>query len=562
MDCIFNTRHNYILFLSRLLLLLITVSASTQTLLAQDTVRRNGKDIIRTARQDTIRKGYVDTTRYIRRDDLNVDDEVIFSTDTNLVHNIGWVRAYFLDAWFLQLQGGTLLYCGTEDKLGPLGDRLSYSGEATLGRWVFPMVGYRIGMGYGHARGFLSKNTYRTAGREGTAYGWGKCEGDLGGYYYNFDKDTSLLVQKWKYFYVKGDALVNLTYGREYDPTRPWMTWIYAGVSAYFGRSEGYEGTYGVVKKESDPNRGAELHFGLIEKYQVTPDLHLYLDFRASAMQRTFDREWVRSTEKPMGIADLVFHAQFGVDWNFNFRSKEKRLAWYKENINEKYDGSESPRHIIARQSINIVTKVKTYKDIIDTLYAYDTVKYKKDDFDRMIQAAVQQALHDSIAAMQARNAEALKHATITDILDEQLLPYEMVFFDLDQWDIRSTENEKIAKMATFIKSNPNQKFLIIGSADSRTGTPKRNTVLSENRAKVIYNKLVIDYGIDKSQLKMQALGGIADYEPYELNRATTIIMDHPRVMEEFRKLKRGGRAGGGIMRRTRRMDAPESGPF
>lgn len=561
MNYILKTKNNTS-FLLRLLLLLLLAPAINPYLKAQDTIRSNGKDIIRTARQNIIQKGHVDTTRYIRRDNLNTDEEVIFSTDTNLVHNIGWVRAHFLDAWFLQLQGGGQLFCGTEDNLGPLGDRISYNGEFLIGRWVFPMVGYRVGLGSGYARGFLSKNTYRSAGREGTAYGWAQCEDDLGGYYYNYSKDTSLLIQKWKYFYVKGDALVNLSYGREYDPTRPWMTWVYAGVSAFFGQSEGYEGTYGRVDKSADPNRGAELHVGLIEKFQATENLHFYMDLRASAMQRTFDREWVRSTEKPLGVADMVFHAQFGVDWNFNFRSREKRLAWYKENINESYDGTESPRHIVARQSINIVTKVKTYKDIIDTLYAYDTVKYNKKDFDQMLQRAIQQAIQDSLAAMQARNSDALKNATLADIFAEQLLPYEMVFFDIDQWDIRSKENEKIAKMATFIKSCPNEKFLIIGSADSKTGTAKRNIFLSENRAKVIYNKLVIDYGIDKKQLKMQALGGIADYEPYELNRATTIIMDHPRVMEEFKKLKRGGRAGGGTMRRTNRMDTPESGSF
>lgn len=561
MKFIQKKQHNNLSWL-HLLILLLLVFCGNPMLLAQDTIRSNGKDIIRKEQHNIIQKGHVDTTRIIERDDLNTDDEVIFSTDTNLVRNIGWVRAHFLDAWFLQLQGGGQLYCGTEDKLGPLGDRISYNGELLIGRWVFPMVGFRVGIGSGYAKGFLSKNTYRTAGREGTAYGWAQCEGDLGGYYYNYDKDTSLLIQKWKYFYVKGDALVNLSYGRAYDPTRPWMTWMYAGVSAFFGQSEGYEGTFGRVTRSADPNRGAELHVGLIEKFQATENLHFYLDLRASAMQRTFDREWVRSTEKPMGIADMVFHAQLGVDWNFNFRSQEKRLAWYKENINGSYDGTESPRHIIARQSINIVTKIKTYKDIIDTLYSYDTVKYNKKDFDRMLQGAIQQALQDSLAAMRARNSNALKNATLADIFEDQLLPYEMVFFDINQWDIRSSENEKIAKMATFIKSCPDEKFLIIGSADSKTGTAKRNTFLSENRAKVIYNKLVIDYGIDRKQLKMQALGGIADYEPYELNRATTIIMDHPRVMEEFRKLKRGGKAGGGTMRRTRRIDTPEGGSF
>jgi hypothetical protein len=40
-------------------------------------------------------------------------------------------------------------------------------------------------------------------------------------------------------------------------------------------------------------------------------------------------------------------------------------------------------------------------------------------------------------------------------------------------------------------------------------------------------------------------MGGILDFKPYELNRATVIIMKHPRVMQEFNKLKSRGQAGG-----------------
>ncbi|MCF0212074.1 MAG: hypothetical protein HUK17_04180, partial [Bacteroidales bacterium] len=50
---------------------------------------------------------------------------------------------------------------------------------------------------------------------------------------------------------------------------------------------------------------------------------------------------------------------------------------------------------------------------------------------------------------------------------------------------------------------------------------------------------------IPEEQLKRVYLGGILNYEPFELNRATVIIMEHPKVMEEFLKLRDRHQAGG-----------------
>ena len=99
--------------------------------------------------------------------------------------------------------------------------------------------------------------------------------------------------------------------------------------------------------------------------------------------------------------------------------------------------------------------------------------------------------------------------------------------------------------MASIMRAFPDMKFLLIGSADSKTGTIKRNQFLSENRSDVVYERLVNVYGIDPDQLKQVYMGGILDFEPYQLNRATVIIMDHPKVMEEFNRLKAERKAGG-----------------
>ena len=98
------------------------------------------------------------------------------------------------------------------------------------------------------------------------------------------------------------------------------------------------------------------------------------------------------------------------------------------------------------------------------------------------------------------------------------------------------------------MKAYPDKKFILYGSADSKTGTKKRNDFLSKNRADVIYNRLIIEYGIKPEQMRREYLGGILDYDPFILNRTTVIIMDHPAVERAFNEMKPQRKAGGNVV--------------
>ena len=98
------------------------------------------------------------------------------------------------------------------------------------------------------------------------------------------------------------------------------------------------------------------------------------------------------------------------------------------------------------------------------------------------------------------------------------------------------------------MKAYPDKTFYLYGSADSKTGTVKRNDFLSKNRADIVYNRLILEYGIPEKQLKREYLGGILDYDPFILNRTTVIIMDHPAVREGFEKMKAQRKAGGNVV--------------
>ena len=97
--------------------------------------------------------------------------------------------------------------------------------------------------------------------------------------------------------------------------------------------------------------------------------------------------------------------------------------------------------------------------------------------------------------------------------------------FIVDRWDLSKKELVNINAVADLIKSTPNTKYLVCGYADKQTATPAHNLMLSENRAKAVYNTLVNEFGVNPDQLVMDYKGGV-DYMFYnmkELSRCTMI---------------------------------------
>ena len=97
--------------------------------------------------------------------------------------------------------------------------------------------------------------------------------------------------------------------------------------------------------------------------------------------------------------------------------------------------------------------------------------------------------------------------------------------FIVDRWDISKKELININAVADLIKSTPNTKYLVCGYADKQTATPAHNLMLSENRAKAVYDALVNEFGVNPDQLVKDWKGGV-DYMFYnmkELSRCTMI---------------------------------------
>ena len=493
-------------------------------------------------------------------------------SDKHYSQGIGWVRSPLPDNWYFQIQAGGNLYYGFEDRTGDFKDRVQPLFEGYIGRWVFPMLGFRVGVSYHEYAGFITKDSYLQYKPTNHGHGYQQYFApgssdystfgpNLGGYYWNYDNNGDLFTQRWRAFSLTPDLMVHISNFAKYDPNRRFNTLAYIGagfhivppkddepISPTFNSngepSVDADGHYTgpvTVSWGVDPNMDADFHLGLIEKIRLGRHFELYADARFSMLGGTFDREKVEAVERGIRTQDYMFQVVGGVSYNFNWRSREKQLAWYKEHIDSTFtDADNVPQQIYTSHEVKI--NILTY---IDTIYTYDTISEFSAQYDTMLMRKIREHAGHQIDSVRAAFDRDCHEYTLDDILGKGLLPYEMVFFDLDKWDIRSSENVKIAKMASVMNAFPNYHFLLIGSADSKTGTVKRNQLLSTNRSDVIYNKLVYEYDVNPDQLKRVYMGGILDFDPYELNRATVIIMDHPKVMEEFEKLRADRKAGG-----------------
>ena len=81
------------------------------------------------------------------------------------------------------------------------------------------------------------------------------------------------------------------------------------------------------------------------------------------------------------------------------------------------------------------------------------------------------------------------------------------VFFTINSSRIDPTEDKKLDEIAAFLKLNPQAKVNVTGYADKGTGNAQINKRLGENRAKVVADRLVKQYRVDRSQIIVDSKG-------------------------------------------------------
>ena len=102
------------------------------------------------------------------------------------------------------------------------------------------------------------------------------------------------------------------------------------------------------------------------------------------------------------------------------------------------------------------------------------------------------------------------------------------IFFELNKWVIRPSEEGKIRAIAEYLNKYEKANVALTGYADVETGNDRINDKLSENRANVVKDALVNQYGISVSRIKIDWKGSRVQPFPTEndKNRVTIAIAE------------------------------------
>ena len=110
----------------------------------------------------------------------------------------------------------------------------------------------------------------------------------------------------------------------------------------------------------------------------------------------------------------------------------------------------------------------------------------------------------------------------ITQSVKEFITTPVSVFFNLDKTEIAELKDlVNVRALAKYAVEN-NSNLLVTGYADSATGTPAHNQVLSEKRAKRVADELV-KMGVAESKISQEAKGGVDILSPISYNRRATV---------------------------------------
>ena len=106
-----------------------------------------------------------------------------------------------------------------------------------------------------------------------------------------------------------------------------------------------------------------------------------------------------------------------------------------------------------------------------------------------------------------ARITVNIPQDTISKLTEQQLFEQNMkdIFFNYDNFDIRTDEASAANADAEFLKQHPNMKFVIEGHCDER-GSEDYNMGLGENRASTVRQALV-DHGVSPDRIKVISYG-------------------------------------------------------
>ena len=384
-------------------------------------------------------------------------------TTTTMEKNSVFTNGFWHN-WQLSAGLGTQMYYGDNDwKVAKkVPEMFTFPAiDLYLTKWASPSFGVGLGVNWSKFKGLYQ--TTPGSGEYKYAYSTASFRADKVVYYKDADSkyDYQNLAVQDGGSYLNLFALAHADLFNIFGGYKPNRVF---DIDAYAGG--------GVIFGFSDSGNvhDATFNAGLMNTLRLTERLRLLLNIRGALIGDAFDGE-VYTSEPTKGhwLAnhkfDGMFGATLGLTWNIGKEASKWRLA--ERSSVYQYDKE---------------TVEKIVKEVVD---GGEKIVYVNE------------------------NPEVWFH----------------INFVVDRWDISKKELINIHAIADLINSTPNTKDLVCGYADKQTATPAHNLMLSENRAKAVYNALVNEFGVNPDQLVMDYKGGV-DYMFYnmkELSRCTMI---------------------------------------
>lgn len=395
----------------------------------------------------------------------NIEERVVYHNDIYRVETNS-----FWSNWFLGVGAGTETYFGDHDKQLYWSERITPGAEVYIGKWFTPGIGVRV-----NAQGWTLK------GATHNYHPWACPDGPFHQISAEFiDEDhvkpdgrNMLYYQKWNYLLGRADVLFNLNQMiGGYLAERKWSCTLYAGL--------GYAYTWDtnkVVEGTESNAREIGLGAGFIGSYRISPRWNINLDISGTMFKDRFDGD-LNPAVKANDLArpeEGLFAANLGASFNFG-----KNVVW----------GRGKDVTIIDNSHLNELKKALADLD-------EENVRLK----------------------------EQLANCNNVDTLIENICGAApiLVTFEIDKIKLRNKDRVNLGFFAEVIKAtDPSIIYTITGYADEGTGTPKRNWWLSENRARVVYECLVNEFGVPAERLRTDYKGGVDNmfYDEPKLSRA------------------------------------------
>ena len=337
--------------------------------------------------------------------------------------------------------------------------KIAPSIDANFGKWFTPAVGMRVGY-----QGINSQIWSPTATVLGPT----------------LDTDKGMYLEKFGYMYVHGDFLWNASDAiGGYKETRFWnlIPYLHAGYYRSYGLDD-------VDFADNELAAGA----GLLHNLRLANRLDLVIDMRATVVNGR-----ARGADGVAVIPSVTMGLAVDLGWP-SFVRTSVILNEVEFAMAEQIAAAEASA--VAMELANIALKEQN-----DALAATNK-KLKKEN--------------TTLKNRPVYNAEAFF---------KEMGPATL-YFNIGQTQLSEKELQHLDFIASNILTKVDQETMIyvtvLGTADSTTGTIKRNEYLSKARGEYVYNLLVKKYGISPGRLIVDSEVVQSPHDP-ALSRAVVI---------------------------------------